>query len=93
MDIDEIKKTYPIQKDVLELLGQTKELRDKISVFLDKEEKRLKEQDLWDLKDELPYNRMFNAFWSLNDAITEEIHYAAERFKEDMTDDLIDKLT
>lgn len=93
MDFEEIKKTYPVQKDILEALRLTEEVKDYVSRMLTMEERRLKECDLWQLKDSQPYKHLEEAYWSLIDAINSEINFAAETLKNDVLDEMVNKLT
>lgn len=93
MDIEEIKESYPIQKEILEALRLTTEAKKHLSQMITREEKALKSKDLWQLKDSQPYKHLEEAYWSLIDAINSEINFAAETLKLDVLDEMVNKLT
>ena len=93
MDIERIKATYPVQKKIMEALRLTQEAKEYISQMLKEEEARLRKADLWTQKASQPYNLLETAYWSMVDAINDEINYAAETLKNDVLDEMVNKLT
>ena len=93
MDIERIKATYPVQEKIMEAIRLTQEAKEYLSQMLSEEEKRLRDTDLWAQRSSLPYNRLEMAYWSMVDAINDEINYAAETLKNDVLDEMVNKLT
>ena len=84
---------YSLDEKVAESIRKAVEAKESVSALMSAEEKRLKELDLWSLKDSQPYKRLEEAYWSVVDAINAEIHFAAEELRNDVLDELVNKLT
>ena len=89
----EFKMNYTLDERSITIIRKTVEAKESVSALMSAEEKRLKELDLWSIKDSQPYKQLEEAYWSIIDAINAEIHFAAEGLRDDVLDELVNKLT